>query len=220
MTDLGKRDVFLGHEWLQWYNLSIDWQSSKLYLDKCRHWCRRVSIKEEPEDIGKKTNEIEKGGRILFVNMEEKVLRQNEIEIRRVEEGSGEAKFENVVLEEYWEFKEEVFDKKAFDKLPSRRPWDHTIELIPGATLKDYKVYPLSVKEQKELDCFLDKHLKTGHIRLLKSPCAVPFFFVKKKDGLLRPVQDYRWLNEVIIKNKYPLLLIQELIDKVSYDGK
>jgi len=69
--------------------------------------------------------------------------------------------------------------------------------------LKDCKVYPLSVKEQKELDCFLDKHLKTRHIRLLKSPCMAPFFFVKKKDGLLRPVQDYRWLNEVIIKNKY-----------------
>ena len=74
--------------------------------------------------------------------------------------------------------------------------------------MKDCKVYPLSVKEQKELDCFLDKHLKTGHIRLLKSLCVVPFFFVKKEDGLLRPVQDYKWLNEVIIKNKYPLLLI------------
>jgi len=122
VTDLGKRDVFLGHEWLQWHNLSIDWQSSKLYLDKCRHWCRKVSIKEEPEDIGKKTNEIEKGGRILFINMEEEVLRQNEIEIRRVKEANGNAKFEDVVPEEYWEFKKEVFDKKAFDKLPPRRP--------------------------------------------------------------------------------------------------
>jgi len=121
-----------------------------------------VSIEEEPEDIGEKTNEVEERGRILFVNMEEEVLRQNEIEIRRVEEASGEAKFENVVPEEYWGFKEEVFDKKAFDKLPPWRPWDHTIELIPGATLKDYKVYPLSVKEQKKLDYFLDEHLKTG----------------------------------------------------------
>jgi len=82
--------------------------------------------------------------------------------------------------------------------------------------LKDCKVYPLSVKEQKELDCFLDEHLKTRYIRPSKSPCAVPFFFVKKKDSSLRPVQDYRQLNEVIIKNKYPLPLIQELIDKVK----
>jgi len=136
--------------------------------------------------------------------------------MRRVEEASGEAKFEDIVPEEYWEFKEEVFDKKAFDKLPPRRPWDHAIELIPGATLKDCKVYPLSVKEQKKLDCFLDEHLKTGRIRPSKLPCAVPFFFVKKKDGSLRPVQDYRWLNEVTIKNKYPIPLIQELIDKVK----
>jgi len=99
VTDLGKRNVFLGHEWLQWHNPSIDWQSSKLYLDKYRHWCRRVFIKKEPEDVREKTNEIEERGRILFVNMEEKVLRQNEIEIRRVKEASGEAKFEDVVLE-------------------------------------------------------------------------------------------------------------------------
>ena len=148
--------------------------------------------------------------------MEEEVLRQNKVEIRRVEKASGEAKFKDVVIEEYQEFKKEVFDKKAFDKLPPQRPWDHTIELIPKATLKNCKVYLLSIKEQKKLDCFLDKYLKTGHIRSSKSPCAVPFFFVKKKDGSLRPVQDYRQLNEVTIKNKYPLSLIQELIDKVK----
>jgi len=139
------------------------------------------SIEEEPENVGEKTNKVEEGGRILFVNMEEEVLRQNEIEIRRVEEASGEAKFEDVVPKEYWEFKEEVFDKKAFDKLLPRRSWDYAIKLIPEATLKDCKVYPLSVKEQKELDCFLDKHLKTECIRPSKSPCTTPFFFVKKK---------------------------------------
>ena len=77
-------------------------------------------------------------------------------------------------------------------------------------------MYPLSTREQEELDKFLDEHLKTGRIRPSKSPCAAPFFFVKKKDGSLRPVQDYRRLNEVTIKNKYPLPLIQELVDKVK----
>jgi len=64
--------------------------------------------------------------------------------------------------------------------------------LIPNATLKDCKIYPLNVKEQEELDKFLEEHLKSGRIRPSKSPCAAPFFFVKKKDGSLRPVQDYR----------------------------
>ncbi len=44
---------------------------------------------------------------------------------------------------------------------------------------------------------------------------ASPFFFVKKKDGKLRPVQDYRKLNEMTIKNHYPLPLISELMDKL-----
>ena len=46
---------------------------------------------------------------------------------------------------------------------------------------------------------------------------ASPFFFVKKKDGKLRPVQDYRKLNEMTIKNRYPLPLISELIDKLTH---
>ncbi len=45
---------------------------------------------------------------------------------------------------------------------------------------------------------------------------ASPFFFVKKKDGKLRPVQDYRKLNEMMIKNQYPLPLISELMDKLQ----
>ena len=56
--------------------------------------------------------------------------------------------------------------------------------------MKDYKVYSLSIKEQKELDCFLDKHLKIGHIRPSKSPCTVLFFFVKKKDGSIAQWSD------------------------------
>ena len=50
-----------------------------------------------------------------------------------------------------------------------------------------------------------------------KSPMASPFFFIKKKDGSLRPVQDYQKLNDMTIKNKYPLPLIQELIDKTQH---
>jgi len=57
--------------------------------------------------------------------------------------------------------------------------------LIPNATLKDYKIYPLNIKEQEELDKFLKEHLKSERIRPSKSPCAAPFFFVKKKDRSL-----------------------------------
>jgi hypothetical protein len=54
-----------------------------------------------------------------------------------------------------------------------------------------------------------------GYIRPSKSPYASPFFFVRKKDGKLRPVQDYRKLNEFTIRNRYPLPLIPDLISQV-----
>lgn len=87
-----------------------------------------------------------------------------------------------------------VFSQSGFDDLPPRRSWDHAIELKPSEENKPIssKVYALSRPEQIELDKFLDNHLKTGRIRPSKSPIASPFFFVKKKDGSLRPVQDYR----------------------------
>jgi len=122
---------------------------------------------------------------------------------------------EGDILKEYEDFNDWVFNKAVFEKLPDWSKWDHAIELTPNATLKDCKVYLLNIKEQEELNKFLKEHLKLGQIRPSKSPCAAPFFFIKKKDGTLWPVQDYWRLNEVMIKNKYPLLLIQELIDKV-----
>lgn len=66
------------------------------------------------------------------------------------------------------------------------------------------------------MDEFLKENLESGRIRPSKSPMASPFFFVKKKDGKLRPVQDYQKLNEMTIKNRYPLPLIQELVDKLK----
>lgn len=90
------------------------------------------------------------------------------------------------------------------------------IELIDRAKPFCRKVYSMSIKEQEALDEFLEENLKTGHIRQSKSPWGTPFFFVKKKNGKLRPVQDYRQLNELIKKNKYPLSLINDLFDQLK----
>jgi len=69
--------------------------------------------------------------------------------------------------------------------------------------------------EQKELDAFLEENLRTGRIRPSKSPMAAPVFFIKKKDGSLRLVQDYCALNSMTVKNKYPLPLISELVSQL-----
>jgi len=62
---------------------------------------------------------------------------------------------------------------------------------------------------------FLEENLRTRHIWLSKSPIAAPVFFIKKKDGLLWLVQDYRALNAVTVKNRYSLFLISQLVSQL-----
>ena len=94
------------------------------------------------------------------------------------------------LLAEYAEYAQ-VFSKEATDHVPPSRPYDHAINLDETFILKIGKLYPLSVKEQEATDEFIDENLHSGKICPSKSPQASPFFFIKKKDGGLRPCQDY-----------------------------
>src|SRR4051812_13570038 len=107
---------------------------------------------------------------------------------------------EQIIPAHYHDFITDVFNKESFNKLLHRKPWDHMIKLIPRAQPIDCKIYPLRSEEQKQLDEFLKENLETGRIRPSKSPMASLFFFIKKKDGKLQPVQDYWKLNEMSIK--------------------
>ena len=77
-------------------------------------------------------------------------------------------------------------------------------------------MYPLTLKKEKTLDIFLQENLEKGFIRPSTSPQASPFFFVGKKGGTLQSIQDYRLLNEAIIKNTYPLPLVSDLLDQIK----
>ena len=106
-----------------------------------------------------------------------------------------------------------VFSQEESKWLPKPRPWDHAIDLKPDApTSFDCKIYPLAPKEQEALEEFLKEHQEKKYIEPSKSLYASPFFFVKKKDGKLWLVQDYRQLNEWTIPNNYPLPLIRDII--------
>ncbi|KAJ3533934.1 hypothetical protein NMY22_g7130 [Coprinellus aureogranulatus] len=110
-----------------------------------------------------------------------------------------------------------VFSEKESERLPEHQLWDHAIDFLPDAppTLRT-KVYPMSPNEQQELIRFLEENLQKGYIRPSKSPLASPVFFVKKKDGKLRFVQDYRKLNEITVKNRYPLPLVSDIINRLQ----
>jgi len=116
---------------------------------------------------------------------------------------------------EYLKEFDSIFSKESFDALPESKKWDHAVVLIPGEKASNCKVYPLAPTEPKELDQFLKENLETGQIHPSKSPMASPVFFIKKKDGTLWLVQDYRALNTMTVKNKYPLPLISKLINKL-----
>ena len=86
-----------------------------------------------------------------------------------------------------------VFSEEASHRFPEPCIWDHAIELKPGAPSSiPGRVYQLTQDEQKALLKFVQEQQAKGYICPSKSPYAAPFFFIKKKDGKLRLVQDYR----------------------------
>jgi len=78
------------------------------------------------------------------------------------------------------------------------------------------KAYAMTLKEEEALNQWLDKQLKVGLIVESKSRYTAPCFYIPKKDSSLRLVQDYRKLNQIMIKDKMPLPLIGEVIDKLK----
>jgi len=100
--------------------------------------------------------------------------------------------------------------------MPTRKIWDHTIDLKEMFKLQKGRIYPLSKNEREEVQNFMDNQLRKGYIRPSKSPQISLVFFVSKKDGSKRIVMDYYNLNKQTIKNNYPLPLITDLIDNIG----
>jgi hypothetical protein len=117
---------------------------------------------------------------------------------------------DHAVLEDF----EDVF--KEVPGLPPKRDIDFSINLMPGATPVSKTPYRMSTPELKELQMQLEELLKKGYICPSVSPWGAPVLFVKKKDGTLRLCIDFRQLNKVTVKNKYPLPRIDDLFDQLK----
>jgi hypothetical protein len=139
--------------------------------------------------------------------------------LQKIAEEAGKTKrkrtFEEIVPEQYRDFSK-VFSEAESDQLPQHQPWDHTIDLKPDAPeTQRLKVYPMPVNEQAELDRFIHENLEKGYIVPSKSLMASPVFFIKNKDGKLWLIQDYRKLNDITVKNRYPLPLASDIINRL-----
>jgi hypothetical protein len=120
----------------------------------------------------------------------------------------------SIVPPDYIDFAE-LFSKESASVLPPHRPYDHRIPLEPGTTPPFGPLYSLSEVELKALDEYIKENLSKGYIQASTSPAGAPILFVKKRDGGLRLCVDYRGLNRITIKNRYPLPLIGESLDRL-----
>ena len=107
-----------------------------------------------------------------------------------------------------------VFSPEEFQSLPPSRPWDHSINLVDGSHEINEKLYSLTRQERAQLDEWLDENLKSGRIRPSTSRYASPCFF--RHDPKTRLCHDYRKLNSITIKDRYPLPRIRDLIDRLQ----
>ncbi|KAK3565245.1 hypothetical protein QTP86_001581 [Hemibagrus guttatus] len=108
----------------------------------------------------------------------------------------------------------DVFCPKKASKLPPHRPWDCAIDLIPGEPVPKERIYSLTLPEEKAMEEYIKEALAQGYIRPSTSPAASSFFFVAKKDGGLRPCIDYRALNKITVKFRYPLPLVPAALER------
>lgn len=100
--------------------------------------------------------------------------------------------------------------------LPPRRSYDHTTPLVAGATPVSMRPYRIAPALKIELELQIQEMLASGVIRLSNSPFSSPLLMVKKKDNTWRPVIDYRHLNAMTLKGKFPIPVIDELLDELS----
>ncbi|RAL63592.1 hypothetical protein DID88_003636 [Monilinia fructigena] len=106
-----------------------------------------------------------------------------------------------------------AFLPRHADTLPPRRAWDHKIELMPGKEPPYFKNRPLSPLELEVVRKWIDDNLSKGFIRESRSRSAAPLLLAAKPGGGVRICQDYRGLNNVTIKNRYPLPIVRETLD-------
>ncbi|KAG7567925.1 Zinc finger CCHC-type superfamily [Arabidopsis thaliana x Arabidopsis arenosa] len=201
VVQLKKHDVILGMDWLGKYKAHID--------------CHRGRIQFEREEGMLKFQGIRttSGSLVISAIQAERMLGKGcEAYIATIttHEVGASAELKDIPIAN--EFSD-VFE--AVSGLPPDRSDPFTIELEPGTTPISKAPYRMAPAEMAELKKQLEELLDKGFIRPSSSPWGAPVLFVKKKDGSFRLCIDYRGLNRVTVKNKYPLPRIDELLDQL-----
>eukprot|EP00253_Pinus_taeda_P018243 PITA_18243 len=202
---LGSYDILIGMDWLEKHWSLVDCKTKIIYFKDS------LGNRKEMQGIKRPTQV-----RPITANQLAKCIRRG-CQIYAVQVGYADSKDKTAILNNIPVIQEftDVFPEEI-PGLPPKRNIDFTIELVPGAAPVSRAPYRMSVPELTELKMQLQELLDKNYIRPSVSPWGAPVLFVKKKDGTFRMCIDYRQLNKLTIKNKYPLPRIDELFDQVK----
>ena len=215
---LSRYDVILGKPWLTKNNPNIDFKTNTINVSSTGEAIsasqNSVSTESGAENMfisGRQARRALRGGAEGILAYVSKVEQPQPSQ--PVSEVMGEQRQE---LEALLEQNRDFLPDKLPEKLPPERFIDHEIDLTPGAPPPSRSAYRLPKPEMDELQTQLTMLLERGFIEPSKSPYGAPVFFVKKADGTLRMVCDWRELNRITIKNKACLPNVDDLFDTIQ----
>ena len=205
LSDLGEHRAILGYPWFAAVQPNIDWK--KGWIDHAQLPIIMRAENAKRANFAPRTQNAPRPAKTDQYYMCRATIHPTQSKPRNVD---------HQIPKEYARH-EKVFSEEQSQRLPQHTIWDHAIELLPDAPATlPARLIPLHQKEKEEMHKFVAEHLKRGTIRESWSPYAASFFFIKKKDGKLRPVQDYRPINKWTKKNRNVSPLIPQTIDRLS----
>jgi hypothetical protein len=210
VIDLQHYDAILGKTWLYHANPQINWRTNTLIF---KYGNKEMEVKA---DI-KRSDTLE--CKAIYISRQQLAKIPKDDDVYAIYLGNMNKEDKSVLNSQAQKIVKEfsdIFPKSLPDELPPKRKIDHAIDLMPGAEPPSRPIYRLTYKEMNELKNQLTELLKKGFIRPSVSPYGAPVLFVHKKDGTLRLCVDYRALNKITIKNRYPLPRVEDLTDRLT----
>ncbi|KAH0606065.1 uncharacterized protein H6S33_004522 [Morchella sextelata] len=220
VTKLGSYPLVLGIPWLQLHDVTLRFKDNSILFDSeyCKRKCNSSATPVPIRVVAPppRFHLVSSAALCRFARRDKLQIFSTTIE--EIDQTMGEAPKENWrnrVPTRYKRF-HEMMDEKFANEMPPRRPYDHKIPLKEGKEPPFGPLYGMSREELVVLKQYIQDNLQKGFIQASSSPTGAPVLFVKKIDGTLRLCVDYRGLNELTVKNRYPLPLIRETLDRLS----
>ena len=204
ITHLGSERAIFGYPWLKEFRPSIDWDQGKLRGPKTRietvmqKWARPRALQQLITGA-RKSEEWEEGDEVIAL----------------VAMSPSQQEPDQKLPKEYQKH-HLLFSEEGARHFPPSRPEDHAIRIKPGAPQTiNCKVYPLTRAELDAKKQFIKDNKELGRIKDSDSPWSTLFFYIKKKDGTRRPIQDYREVNKWTERDVYPMPQIEQILEEL-----